>query len=109
MSRDLPFSNHPSTKIEILGTIIGWHIGHIARNPLINNPALDNEDDDPPEGEIGHSLQPALTNLLNSDWTVPALPDHTPPDKIIVYLAFPSLNWLIGSVRTVQISAICPC
>lgn len=109
MSKDLPFSNHPSTKIEILGTIIGWHIGHVARNPLINNPHVLDLDDDPPEGGSVHSSEPALTNLLDSEWTVPALPDHTPPDKIIVYLAFPSLNWLIGSVRTVPISDICRC
>ncbi|KAL7283875.1 hypothetical protein ACG7TL_001145 [Trametes sanguinea] len=74
----LRYSDYPSTKIDALLELISYHKGKSCQPPATIN-----------DGQVIHSGESI------DDWSNwPAVPD-APIDKIIVYLAFPSQNWII--------------
>ncbi|KAH9848946.1 P-loop containing nucleoside triphosphate hydrolase protein, partial [Lenzites betulinus] len=82
-----PYSTHPSTKIDVVLRLLQWHIDHFCRPPLFYDPE-----------------EQQFAPMNNDQWelTKPSPGDEVLTDKAIVYLAFPSLNWLIKSALDEQ-------
>ncbi|KAH9852795.1 P-loop containing nucleoside triphosphate hydrolase protein, partial [Lenzites betulinus] len=79
-----PYTDHPSTKIDAVLSVLEWHLGHCCRPPLEYNT------DSHVYSQVDAESWPWDPKRDNPDGALPN-------DKIIVYLAFPSLNWLIKS------------
>ena len=90
----VPYSQNPSTKINVVLHIVQYHLAKPGRPPL-------------------HIAEPGSNALEpNPDFMAPGEgePARTPgelfqdpklgPDKVIIYLAFPRNNWTLEKVRS---------
>lgn len=83
----LPYSDlPPSTKIGTMLRIVVKHLYQTCATPLSNL-----------KDKHGNPVAGVIVEGDNIRWTAPA--EKLPTDKIIIYLTFPSNNWIVRSVR----------
>ncbi len=80
-----PYSNHRSSKVDGVIALVEYHLGHRVRTPLHSS------------ANSANVLRPCPP----SRFTRHSDPDSfQTPDKILIYLSFPSLNWFIRGVSS---------
>ncbi len=98
------YKDCPSTKLNTVLRLLQHHLQEDNRPPLVVNPEFEARDliDDPEFPRQPHERDPdiymleMLVPLL--DWTAKPRSADAPPDKIVIYVAFPSINPLIRQV-----------
>lgn len=76
---------YPSTKLNAMVKLLLWHLEEDNRAPL-------RVSEDPQTHELTNELEPV------PEWVPQIRPAHSSPDRIIVFVAFPSNNYLVTAV-----------